>query len=118
MKKALIFTLSLSLAAVGCGTAPQANNQSANTEAEAVKTPEAGPGQTAFYAAKGVVTKIADDKRSVEIDHEEVPGLMPKMKMEFPMKEKTPIKDIAVGDAVNFTFTAKDGKYEIIAIGK
>ena len=39
------------------------------------------------YNGKGVVTKINLDLVSVELDHEEIKGLMPKMTMEFYVKK-------------------------------
>jgi Cu/Ag efflux protein CusF len=40
------------------------------------------------YDGKGVMTKINLDLVSVELDYEEIKGLMPKMTMEFHVRKK------------------------------
>ena len=35
------------------------------------------------YAIKGTVVAVAPDRQSVTLDHEEIPGLMKAMKMEY-----------------------------------
>ncbi len=70
------------------------------------------------YPAKGKVTKINNELGSVEIDHEDVPGLMPPMIMEFYVDNKTDLKQIAVGDRVDFTIKYKDGQETISKIVK
>lgn len=100
-----------------CGSSqPIANtaaNGNTNVAITASKTPADG-----LYPGKGVVTKINNELGSVEIDHEDIPDLMPAMKMEFSVKNKTMLKPIAVGDAVTFTVEYKQGSEIIIAIGK
>jgi len=125
MKQTFLVVLILTfLFHVGCSpsssgdTAGNANNSVApttnsNTEGTAAKTPADG-----LYQGKGVVTKINNDLGSVEIDHENIPDLMPAMKMEFSVKNKAMLKPIAVGDAVTFTIEYKQGTEIIIAIGK
>ena len=64
------------------------------------------------------MTKINNDLGSIEIDHENIPDLMPAMKMEFSVKDKAMLKPIAVGDTVTFTIDYREGTEIIIAIGK
>lgn len=120
MKQTLFLLVTFTLVfSFGCGKSPSSgnavanSNSNANTEATAAKTPA-----DRLYQAKGVVTKINNDLGSVEIDHENIPDLMPAMKMEFLVKDKAMLKPIAVGDAVNFTIEYKQGTEIIIAIGK
>jgi Cu/Ag efflux protein CusF len=70
------------------------------------------------YPAKGKVTKINNELGSVEVDHEDVPGLMPPMIMEFYVDDKSALKQIAVGDNVDFTIKYKDGQETISKIAK
>lgn len=121
MKLNLIIVLASALFfSFGCGssspntskTAANSSN-SANTEGTAAKTPADG-----MYPSKGVVTKINNELGSIEIDHENIPDLMPAMKMEFTVKDKAMLKPIAVGDTVTFTIEYKQGAEVIIAIGK
>ncbi len=104
----------------GCGQTPSSGSSTAansgnnaNTEGTAAKTPADG-----MYPSKGVVTKINNELGSIEIDHENIPDLMPAMKMEFSVKDKAMLEPIAVGDNVTFTIEYNQGTEKIIAIGK
>lgn len=114
MKYFLLFTLIITISiAAGCGENIKQSNKpepAANTEPKKI--------EDGFYTGKGVVTKIDLQLGTVELDHEEITGLMPAMKMEFPVKEKAMLKGFVVGDSVLFTFEYKEGKQTIIAIGK
>ncbi len=121
MKLILFIVLASALLfSFGCGssssnssnTAANSGNN-ANTEGTAAKTPADG-----MYQSKGVVTKINNELGSIEIDHENIPDLMPAMKMEFTVKDKAMLKPIAIGDTVTFTIEYSQGTEKIIAIGK
>ena len=48
----------------------------------------------------------------VEINHEEIKGLMPAMQMEFWVKDKSLLDKVNVGDRVDFTVVeTKKGEY-------
>ncbi|HMT06607.1 MAG TPA: copper-binding protein [Pyrinomonadaceae bacterium] len=79
----------------------------------ALPTPKNGD-----YPAKGKVTKINNELGSVELDHEDIPGLMPPMIMEFYVDDKAVLKTIAVGDRVDFVIRYKDGQETISKITK
>ena len=70
------------------------------------------------FDGKGVVTKINLELISVELDHEEIKGLMPKMKMEFYVKEKGELERLKVGDTVDFVLEDNAGAEQIISIIK
>jgi Cu(I)/Ag(I) efflux system protein CusF len=75
------------------------------------------------YRSVGVVTKVVlenpyGNPPSVELDHEEIEGLMPPMIMEFYVKEKSLLAGIKVGDRVEFTIEEKGGTEVISAINK
>ncbi|MCM3905078.1 MAG: copper-binding protein [Pyrinomonadaceae bacterium] len=65
------------------------------------------------YPAKGVITIINLKEGWVEIDHEEIEGLMPAMQMEWPVKDRSQMESLRVGDKVEFT-VVETGKGEII----
>ncbi len=114
MKQTFILLLTFTLLfSIGCGSRSSDNNTTAANTPAVAKTPADG-----FYQGKGVVTKINNELGSVEIDHENIPDLMPPMKMEFSVKDKAMLKPIAVGDTVAFTMEHKQGSNIIIAIGK
>ena len=70
------------------------------------------------YAARGKVTRINVKNGSIELDHEDIPGVMPAMKMEFNVKDKAMLSGVAVGDAVEFVLEYKHPAETIISIKK
>lgn len=70
------------------------------------------------YPGHGKVTKINVDLGSVELDHKEIVGVMPAMIMEFYVKDKTILKDIKVGDEVDFVLEYKHPTETILSIKK
>jgi Cu/Ag efflux protein CusF len=68
------------------------------------------------YQGVGKITKINNDLGSVELDHQDIPDMMPAMKMEFFVTDKRLLKGLRVGDMANFTIRYKDGQENIVAI--
>jgi len=95
-------------------TKPQ-NIKSATTVSPAVSPSHPENGN---YDGKGVVTKINLELVSVELNHEEIKGLMPAMIMELYVKEKKELEVLKVGDKVEFVVEYKDGQEKIISIKK
>jgi Cu/Ag efflux protein CusF len=54
------------------------------------------------YRSRGVVKIINLKEGWIEIDHEDIPGLMPAMEMEFWVKEQSLLGQARVGDRVDF----------------
>ena len=72
--------------------------------------------QTTTYQGVGVV-KATDVKRpSIEIDHQEIKGLMPAMTMEFYVKDKSLLDGCKAGDRIEFTLENGVGGIKITAI--
>ncbi len=74
--------------------------------------------KTKTFDGEGVVTKINLELVSVELDHEEIKGLMPKMTMEYYVKEKSELEKLKVGDRVDFVLENNAGAEHIISIKK
>jgi len=55
------------------------------------------------YFGTGVITIINRKEGWVEINHEEIKGLMPAMTMEFLVKQNSLLNNVQVGDRVDFT---------------
>ena len=113
----LIFTLAVFV--IACGSKGSANN--VNRSAIAVATPTATPipkPANRDYLAKGKVTKINNELGSVELNHDDIPGLMPPMIMEFYVSDKAMLKGIAVGDSADFTLRYNDGQETIVKLQK
>ena len=70
------------------------------------------------YNGRGEVTKINTELGSVELKHEEIKDLMPRMQMEFFVKDKMLLKGLAVGDRVDFVVEYKHPQEIITSIKK
>lgn len=70
------------------------------------------------YPGKGKITRINTELGSVEMNHEEIVGVMPAMLMEFYVSEKKMLDGLNAGDAVDFTLRYKDRSETIVAISK
>jgi Cu/Ag efflux protein CusF len=111
----IFILLILILTAFDCGksTANKPARTDSATPAPTTSTPKNGN-----YNGKGVVTKINLKDVSVEMDHEEIVGLMPAMRMEFYVREKAELEKLSVGDKVEFVVEYKDGQENIVGIKK
>lgn len=112
-KGLIVVCLSLIVTAA-CSNQPAANQQQA-------PTPVSGPAaavQPNTYQGVGVVKSLNPKLPAIEIDHEEVVGLMPAMQMEFPVTEASLLDGLAVNDHIDFTIVDNTGNMKIIAIKK
>jgi Cu/Ag efflux protein CusF len=74
--------------------------------------------QTTSYQGLGVVTSTNAQRPSIEIDHQDIKGLMPAMTMEFFVKDKSLLSGIKPGDKIEFTIENGIGGLKITAIQK
>ena len=106
-----LFVLLILFAAIhlsGCRSAKTSGKGNVSGPAAAV--------QTTTYHGVGVV-KHTDAKRpSVEIDHQEIEGLMPAMTMEFYVKDQSLLDGLKPGDRINFTIENGVGGIRITEI--
>ena|SRR5437868_5897276 len=64
------------------------------------------------YPATGVVVLINRKEGWIEINHDEIKGLMPAMQMEFWVKNKSLFDNVKAGDPVDFTIVETEkGEY-------
>ena len=70
------------------------------------------------YPGKGKVTKVDLKNGSVELNHEEIVGLMPPMIMEFYVKDKAILEGIKVGDNVEFVIEYKHPAETVVSLKK
>ena len=95
------------------------SNQPANQQA--TPTPVSGPAaavQPNSYQGVGVVKSLNPKLPAIEIDHEEVVGLMPAMQMEFPVTDVSLLNGLSVNDRIDFTVVDETGQMKITAIKK
>ena len=67
---------------------------------------------------RGRVEAIASDRRAVTLDHEEIPGVMAAMKMEYPVSDATLAHGLAVGDRVEGRVEHRPTGYVLVALRK
>jgi len=121
--KLFVFVVFLFVILSGCGTKPSTENAKPSSTtspatASATPVPTSTTPKNGDYDGKGVVTKINLELGSVELDHEEVKGVMPAMKMEFYVTDKKMLDGLKVGDKVDFVLRYKDYTETIAGIKK
>ena len=101
-------------------TSVAACNRSA-TSTNAKGSSSTGPAaavETRTYHGVGIVKKLDPKRPSIEIDHEEIKGLMPAMTMEFYVKDKSLLDGLKLGDHIAFTIEDGVGGVKITEIKK
>ncbi len=112
------------LVSTSCGSPSVTNNAGAPQAGTAISSAPSTPVPTPVipadgdYDGKGVVTKIDLNLGSVEIDHEEIKGVMPPMKMEFFVADKKILDGVSVGDKIDFVLRHKTPTETIVKITK
>ena len=70
------------------------------------------------YPIKGKVIAVNPSKPSVKLDHEEIPGLMKAMEMDYPVENAKLLEGIKAGDQVQGQLKVESGKYIITRLEK
>ena len=60
------------------------------------------------FEIRGIVRGVDQNEKTMTVEHEDVPGLMPAMTMPFYVKEPKPLDAMAVGDAIEMRFVITD----------
>lgn len=110
-----LFLLISGCSRVGSNAGNPAANVSNTTAGNPAKPLEIKDGE---YPGKGKVIKTDTTIGSVELNHGDVPGLMPAMQMEFYVSDKALLKGIQTGDEVDFTIEYKGGTETITRLAK
>lgn len=58
------------------------------------------------FAARGIIREIPADGASLVVKHEEIPGFMPRMTMNFDVRNTNELRGLAVGDTIIFKLKA------------
>jgi protein SCO1/2 len=72
----------------------------------------------ADYEIKGKVTALNPDKPAVTLDHEDIPGVMKAMTMEFRVEDAKLLDGLKVGDRVEGRLKKTDSGYLITKLEK
>jgi Cu/Ag efflux protein CusF len=95
------------------------SKQSANKETAApAPSGPAAAVQPNSYQGVGVVKGLNPKAPAIEIDHEEIVGLMPAMQMEFPVTDVALLNGLAINDHIDFTVVDQTGEMKVTAIKK
>src|SRR5437588_7221911 len=101
-------------------TACQKQKQAAQTTQPTPATATSGPRPPGYpqpvmnqpYPATGVVVLINRKEGWIEINHDDIKGLMPAMEMEFWVKDKSLFDNVKAGDRINFAVVETEtGEY-------
>jgi protein SCO1/2 len=71
-----------------------------------------------IYDIKGKIVAIRPDKTGVTLDHEDIPGLMKGMKMDFPVQDAKLLDGLSVGDQVQGKLKVESGSQIITELKK
>jgi Cu/Ag efflux protein CusF len=71
-----------------------------------------------LYEVKGKVVSVNAEKRTVTLDHEDIPGLMKGMRMEFAVEDPKLLTGLAAGDAVQGKLKVRSGDYVLTELAK
>ena len=95
-------TLGLALLTAGCQKATDS-------------TPRA---QEKLYEVRGKVVSVNAEKGAVTLDHEDIPGLMKGMRMEFAVEDPKLLTGLAAGDTVQGKIAVRSGDYVLTELAK
>jgi len=73
---------------------------------------------TTTYEGEGKVVSLQPKGPSIEIDHQEIKGLMPAMTMQFYVKDKSMLEGLKPGDLIAFSMDYGVGGLVITKITK
>ena len=93
----------------------------ATSVSEAPIPPAASPDGTraAPYLGRGVIREVRTDTRRIVIAHEEIPGFMAAMTMEYPVSEDVPLESLNASEVVEFQLERTDSEplgYRVFSI--
>jgi len=75
-------------------------------------------GSDKLYDIKGKVMTVDSKKPAVTLDHEDIPGLMKAMQMEFAVADARLLEGVKVGDHVQGRLKKADSGYVITRLEK
>jgi protein SCO1/2 len=124
--KAVTFALTLLIGLLGVGCDNPAGSKTIHTESSnavtkvtfAESTNAVLPGMQPnplestnimrSFTARGVIREFPAGGRTVLVRHEEIPGFMPKMTMEFNVRDPNELRGLKAGDAITFRVKANE----------
>ena len=68
------------------------------------------------HSAHGLVKAVDEKAHTVTINHDDIPGLMPRMTMKFSVVDSAALSGIKVGERVDFSLREDAGKMVVTEI--
>jgi len=103
--RSIIFAVALAAAAVTAGCQNPTG-------------PSTSKGDAKLYDVTATVVSLDKAKKVVTLDHEDIPGLMKAMKMEFAVEDACVLDGLAAGDKVTGKLKADGGSYLVTSLKK
>lgn len=103
-----VLLLAATVAAVGLAGCNNPSGTSAPSKSAGAKV----------YDVTGKVVALDPAKKAVTLDHEDIPGFMKAMTMEFPVADAKLLDGMKAGDAVRGKITAEGGSYAVTSLEK
>jgi Cu/Ag efflux protein CusF len=110
------FPMLLALAIVLASGMPACNSAKKTLTDKGNVSGPAAAVQTGTFHGVGVVKSIKIELSSIELDHQDIPGLMPAMTMEFYVKDRALLAGLNPGDRVEFMVENGVGGLKITSI--
>lgn len=57
---------------------------------------------TYHYETRGLIRRLPPDHKTIEVEHEDIPGFMPSMTMPFEVRNEKETANLTLGDAISF----------------
>ncbi len=77
----------------------------------------AAPAAVKSGTGKGIVISIDSSRTNVNLSHNDIPGIMEAMAMDYHVEKASLLDHVAVGDSVNFTLSEpQPGEFSVTAI--
>jgi Cu/Ag efflux protein CusF len=70
------------------------------------------------FRGTGVIRAVYLKDGWFEIDHEDIEGYMPAMRMQWTVRDKATLKSVSVGDRVEFTLEDDNGSEVVTGLKK
>ena len=71
-----------------------------------------------IYDIKGTIVAVDASKPSVKLDHQDIPGLMPAMVMDFDVENAKILEGLKIGDKVQGKLKVDSGRYILTHLEK
>jgi protein SCO1/2 len=82
------------------------------------KRDEGRSGEARQFNVRGIVRGISPDRRTLDVQHEQIPGYMPTMTMPFVLKEPREAAELKIGDGISFRLVVNDKEAVIDRVTK